>query len=59
MADISWSFRFSVREEEEHALAELMYSDRRHTICEMAREVGLVHTTEFYILKKHSEFFRQ
>ncbi|GBN06943.1 hypothetical protein AVEN_8299-1 [Araneus ventricosus] len=33
-------------------LATLLDSDRRHTICELARETGLAHTTVLHILKE-------
>ncbi|PNF14967.1 hypothetical protein B7P43_G01544 [Cryptotermes secundus] len=38
--------------EEVYALSALLESDRRHTIRELARETGLVHTTVLHILKE-------
>ena len=38
--------------EEVYALTVLLDSDRRHTICELARETGLAHRTVLHILKE-------
>ncbi|PNF36497.1 hypothetical protein B7P43_G15880 [Cryptotermes secundus] len=38
--------------EEVYALSTLLESDQRHTIHELARETGLVHTTVLHILKE-------
>ncbi|GBL92680.1 hypothetical protein AVEN_119080-1 [Araneus ventricosus] len=42
----------SVSEEEVYALAELLGSNRCHTIRELARETGLAHTTVLHILRE-------
>ncbi|GBO39828.1 hypothetical protein AVEN_207980-1 [Araneus ventricosus] len=44
--------RPSFSEEEVYAIDALLDSDRRHTIFELARETGLMHTTVLHILKE-------
>jgi len=52
VADMRRPGRPSVSEEEVYAVTALLDSDRRHTICELARETILAHTTVLHILKE-------
>ncbi|PNF19277.1 hypothetical protein B7P43_G07503 [Cryptotermes secundus] len=53
VADMHWPGHPTVSEEEVYALSTLLESDQCHTIHELARETGLVHTTVLHILKEH------
>ena len=51
-ADMHQPSRSSISEAEVNAVAALAYSDRRQTICELARLTGFAHTTVLHILKE-------